>query len=521
MINNTSLFGLDSEQQYSFLQVVEYLAEKRLEGVLDFPSIPISLLSGFDINQCQALIAYFKQVWYGADDVDNLDVKSSTLSLGFGASSTRTLQRLAASAAAEITGGSLTYPVNSWTPAALFANGELGAWYDPQDRSTVFKDVAGTILAMAEGDSIALVTDKSGNGFNAGRINTAQRPLIGYLSGSYRREIRFDGIDDSLTTTFPDMGTACTIARAISGVGAVFQTGQTINGNTPVNTNYCAMVVINRALTSEETASLTTWLRLKTGVDDEYNVQYGDDPDEIMDIYHSSGHELGPIIMMVHGGAWRTGSKISPNVTKNKLLHWLPKGYTFVSVGYKLDVGTSPIDQARSVAKALAYVQENAEGWGCDPRNVVVMGHSAGGNLVSIVATDVVMRAQYGVKRWLLTVPLDSAAFDVVHIMRNPLHQSLYDEPWGTNPVRWAQGSPTRLLSAKPVPFFMVVSTDPATGDSDSPNATAFSEAVIAIGGEAPMYTTDLIHEQVNSELGTPIAYTDAVDAAFLSVGLT
>jgi acetyl esterase/lipase len=522
MITSTSLFGLDSEQQYSFLQVVEYLADNRVEGVVDFPRVPASLLSGFDIEQSRSLLKYFKQIWYGADDVASLNIKSSTLAGGFGALSRRTLQRLAVNTAEQITGGSITYPVNSWTPAALFANGEEGCWYDPADRDTVFTDLAGTALAMAENDIIARINDKSGNGYNATRVSASLRPKLAYLAGSYRRGVDYDGVDDAMATTFPALGSNCVVASARAGIGAVITSGVTINaGAMNNNTDHCGLVVLNRALTADEDAKLRVYFRQKAGVEDEYSVQYGDDSEEILDVYHSSGHVEGPIIVMVHGGAWRNGSKGSPNVTKNKLLHWLPKGYTFVSVGYRLDVGTDPIDQARSVAKALAWVQSHAEGWGCDPRNIVFMGHSAGAHLVSLVATDVNMRRQYGVKRWLLTVPLDSAAYDVVRIVGKPIHDELYDEPWGTDPNHWAKGSPTRILSAKPVPFYMVVSTDSATGESDSPNATAFADAVESFGGVATIYETPLVHSEVNSELGTPIAYTTAVDDAFAEVGLT
>jgi hypothetical protein len=79
--------------------------------------------------------------------------------------------------------------------------------------------------------------------------------------------IDFDGIDDVLATTFPDLGTDVTIARSIPGVGASILTGQTISaGAWSDNVDSCALVIVNRALTTQETAGLTSWLNEKAGV---------------------------------------------------------------------------------------------------------------------------------------------------------------------------------------------------------------------------------------------------------------
>lgn len=48
-----------------------------------------------------------------------------------------------------------------WSPAALFAAGEKGAWYDPSDLSTMFQDSAGTTPVTAVEQPVGLVLDKS------------------------------------------------------------------------------------------------------------------------------------------------------------------------------------------------------------------------------------------------------------------------------------------------------------------------------------------------------------------------
>ena len=44
---------------------------------------------------------------------------------------------------------------------ALFANSEVGAWYDPSDLTTMFQDRAGTAPVTADGQTVGLILDKS------------------------------------------------------------------------------------------------------------------------------------------------------------------------------------------------------------------------------------------------------------------------------------------------------------------------------------------------------------------------
>jgi len=48
-----------------------------------------------------------------------------------------------------------------FSPLSLFAAGEVGAWYDPSDLSTMFQDSAGTTSVTAAGQPVGLILDKS------------------------------------------------------------------------------------------------------------------------------------------------------------------------------------------------------------------------------------------------------------------------------------------------------------------------------------------------------------------------
>jgi hypothetical protein len=85
---------------------------------------------------------------------------------------------------------------DAFTPADLFAASEDGAWYDPSDLSTLWKDTAGTDPVTADSDAVARIDDKSGNGFHMIQATAASRPL--YKTSGGLHWLEFDGSDDLL-----------------------------------------------------------------------------------------------------------------------------------------------------------------------------------------------------------------------------------------------------------------------------------------------------------------------------------
>lgn len=104
------------------------------------------------------------------------------------------------------------------------------------------------------------IKELSGN--HSYQSTSSMRPLL----QSTPQRIKYDGIDDKLTTTLPAQLTGCTVIRAIPNVGTQILTGQTIP--TPYNdsTNHCGLIVINRALTAYETSLATQIFNKLSGV---------------------------------------------------------------------------------------------------------------------------------------------------------------------------------------------------------------------------------------------------------------
>lgn len=84
-----------------------------------------------------------------------------------------------------------------FSPSALFANGEVGVWYDPSPETT-FTDTAGTAPATV-GDAVARINDLSGNGHNATQATTAARPILARVPARGRANLltRTEEFDDA------------------------------------------------------------------------------------------------------------------------------------------------------------------------------------------------------------------------------------------------------------------------------------------------------------------------------------
>ena len=256
---------------------------------------------------------------------------------------------------------------------------------------------------------------------------------------------------------------------------------------------------------------------LPAGARLESDLAYGGDPRQQLDVYHPAAADHAPIIVMVHGGGWTRGKKNLWGVVKNKVTHWVGKGYILVAVNYRMSPQADPVAQADDVATALAFVQSHLSSWGGDANSLILMGHSSGAHLVALLSADPQITSRKGVRPWRATVALDSAAMNVEQLMRRR-HLGLYDRVFGSDPVYWREASPTLRLAGAPVaPLLLVCSS--RRMDS-CPQAQGLAMRVAQFGGRAQVLPVDLTHPEINAELGTPGTYTAGVDAFLKSVGL-
>lgn len=269
-----------------------------------------------------------------------------------------------------------------------------------------------------------------------------------------------------------------------------------------------AVVLLTVALLTFDSASARTL----------ENVAYGPDPAQRMDVFAPDDARNAPAIFMVHGGGWRRGDKAMPGVAKNKVARWQPLGFVIISANYRMIPNADPLVQADDVARALAHAQRTAASWGGDPDKFILMGHSAGAHLVSLLNAQPSRAIKLGGRAWLGAVSLDSAGFDMVKIMESR-HPRLYDKAFGTDKQLWRDASPIHVLTKDTKPLLAVCSTK----RPDDPCSQAYGYAAKATSMLARVQVLEqpLSHGDINTQLGKPGAYTDAVEKFLLSLSRT
>lgn len=104
-----------------------------------------------------------------------------------------------------------------------------------------------------------------------------------------------------------------------------------------------------------------------------------------LDVYVPKGAKDYPVLFFIHGGAWRIGDKMTfAGPAKQFAAH----GIGVVCPNYRLTPKVQHPGHIEDVAKAFAWTVDNIGKYGGDAKKVVVGGHSAGGHLAALLATN-------------------------------------------------------------------------------------------------------------------------------------
>jgi acetyl esterase/lipase len=96
-----------------------------------------------------------------------------------------------------------------------------------------------------------------------------------------------------------------------------------------------------------------------------------------------SGNRRAPAVIVVHGGAWRSGDK-NENPAWNQ---WLAaRGYVVLDIQYRLAPAANWRQAVGDIWSAVAWLRSHAAELGADPDRVAVLGRSAGGHLALLAA---------------------------------------------------------------------------------------------------------------------------------------
>jgi acetyl esterase/lipase len=242
------------------------------------------------------------------------------------------------------------------------------------------------------------------------------------------------------------------------------------------------------------------------GIAPQQTLAYGSDPLQALDLWVPEGAAPAPLVLFVHGGGWKRGSK-SNAMSRALPGHMLEQGYAFASIDYRLVPAATVEQQAADVAAALAHLLKQADSLGIDRSRVVLTGHSAGAHLVALVGTDERYLRAAGLSFADIdgVLPNDGAAYDVAAQMKQagPMMKDTYTQAFGTDPARQQALSPTLQAAAPNAPAFLLIHVQREDGVAQN---KALAEALRRSGTQVEIagFAGEGLqgHAEINRKLG-------------------
>ena len=132
---------------------------------------------------------------------------------------------------------------------------------------------------------------------------------------------------------------------------------------------------------------LTAWLRgERRGLWKDIVYDRPDGRELLMDAYIPEGRGPFPAVIIVHGGGWEAGSKVTYVPPLFEPL--AEAGFAWFSIDYRLTPYVRIPQQLEDVRAAIRYARAHADRFHIDRNRIALLGESASGQLVAQVASE-------------------------------------------------------------------------------------------------------------------------------------
>jgi acetyl esterase/lipase len=217
----------------------------------------------------------------------------------------------------------------------------------------------------------------------------------------------------------------------------------------------------------------------------------------VLDIYLPRGNANPPLVLWIHGGAFKFGDKAKPE----GLAQFLEAGIAVASMNYRFSSEATWPAQLDDLKAAVTFLRSNSERFGFDGARIASFGASAGGHLSAMagiaLAGDPATRLTAAVS-WFPPVDFTTMDADIeaTGVTRKTGRNDAADSPESQlvgasvkdNPQKALEGSPLTYVQRLPEgvtpPPFLIMhgEQDQMIGHGQSERLAA---ALVARGGEA------------------------------------
>jgi len=242
-----------------------------------------------------------------------------------------------------------------------------------------------------------------------------------------------------------------------------------------------------------------------------------------LDVFAPKGKKDCPVVVLVHGGGWIIGDNRSCGLYSSVGHFLASRGFVAVLPNYRLSPSIKHPEHTRDVARAVRWTKNNIAKYGGNPEQLFLMGHSAGGHIVSLLATDESYLKADGLKSGdiqgvisvsgVYRVPAETPVFtaggpgrlavrvDQLYPVRGdsdllpnlpiglPVQFDPYGPPFGDDPKDRAAASPLTHVRRGLPPFLLVISANELPTVADQ--AVEFHEALRRQGCAARLEKVD------------------------------
>ena len=177
------------------------------------------------------------------------------------------------------------------------------------------------------------------------------------------------------------------------------------------------------------------------------DLEYGDHSRECLDIFPSAMPNSKALVF-IHGGYWQQFDKTKFHFVADA---FLLRNITTVLINYPLAPAATMDEMVASCHKAMRWLQQNLSAFNGDPKQVYIIGHSAGAHLAAMLVEKESVKAIQNHIRGICTI---SGLFDLLPIQLSYINQTLHIDK-----EMALRNSPIELLPAQDCPILIAAGT--------------------------------------------------------------
>lgn len=187
-----------------------------------------------------------------------------------------------------------------------------------------------------------------------------------------------------------------------------------------------------------------------------------------LDLFHPSQPALArPLVVMIHGGGWRSGNKSHQSPTAR----WLAsRGFTAVSIEYRTSKKALHPAAMEDINDAIKWLKQHHEIYAIDTSKVAVIGASSGAHMATLfgtIGTNPATKSGYETVQAIVNIDgLVDLTSATARIFEDTVGKTSYAALWlggryQSEPKRWHAASPLEYLSVNTPPTLFVNSSQP------------------------------------------------------------